>query len=104
MALLLIAVFVVVMVSVRDQVRQSVSTNLESGQRVFATIEARRQRELSEQVAALAESPRLKAAVDTYAAESGTNTDPVSPRAVADDDSAGSSRKWRRESTRTPSC
>jgi hypothetical protein len=25
----------------------------------------------------LAESPRLKAAVDTYAAESGTNTDPV---------------------------
>jgi putative nucleotidyltransferase with HDIG domain len=76
-ALLLIAVFVVVIVSVRDQVRQTVSTNLESGQRLFATVEARRQRELSEQAAALAESPRLKAAVDTYAAESGTNTDPV---------------------------
>ncbi len=76
-ALLLVGVFVLVTASVRDQVRQSVSTNLEAGQRVFAAIEARRQRELSEQVAALAESPRLKAAVDTYAAESRTNADPA---------------------------
>ena len=74
-ALLLVAVFIVVTVSVRDQVRQAVVTNLESSQRVFAAIETRRQRELSEQVAALAESPRLKAAVDTYAAEAATNTD-----------------------------
>jgi putative nucleotidyltransferase with HDIG domain len=74
-AVLLVAVFVVVYVSVRDQVRQAVVTNLESSQRIFAAIETRRQRELSEQVAALAESPRLKAAVDTYAAESKTNTD-----------------------------
>jgi len=74
-ALLLVAVFIVVTVSVRDQVRQAVVTNLESSQRIFAAIETRRQRELSEQVAALAESPRLKAAVDTYAAESKTNTD-----------------------------
>jgi hypothetical protein len=74
-AVLLLAVFVVVNVSVRDQVRQSVITNLESSQRIFAAIETRRQRELSEQVAALAESPRLKAAVDTYAAESKTNND-----------------------------
>ena len=74
-ALLLVAVFIVVTVSVRDQVRQAVVTNLESSQRIFAAIETRRQRELSEQVAALAESPRLKAAVDTYAAESNTNTD-----------------------------
>ena len=35
-ALLLVAVFVVVIVSVRDQVRQTVATNLESGQRLFA--------------------------------------------------------------------
>ena len=76
-ALLLVGVFVLVTASVRDQVRQSVSTNLEAGQRVFAAIEARRQRELSEQVAALAESPRLKAAVDTYAAEAGTSADPA---------------------------
>ena len=75
-ALLLVAVFVVVTVIVREQVRQAVSTNLESSQRVFGALEARRQRELSEQVAALAESPRLKAAVDTYAAESGTASDP----------------------------
>jgi putative nucleotidyltransferase with HDIG domain len=76
-ALLLGAVFVVVIVSVRDEVRHAVSTNLEASQRLFATIEARRERELGEQVAALAESPRLKAAVDTYAAESRTASDPV---------------------------
>jgi len=76
-AVLLIGVFVLVTASVRDQVRQSVSTNLEAGQRVFAAIEARRQRELSEQVAALAASPRLKAAVDTFAAESGSKADPA---------------------------
>jgi putative nucleotidyltransferase with HDIG domain len=76
-ALLLVAVFVVVTFIVRDQVRQAVSSNLESSQRVFGAIEARRQREQSEQVAALAESPRLKAAVDTYAAEATTNNDPV---------------------------
>jgi putative nucleotidyltransferase with HDIG domain len=76
-ALLLIAVFVVVTVSVRDQVRQAVTTNLEAGQRVFAAIEARRQREFGEEVAALAESPYLKAAVDTYAAEAKTNSDPA---------------------------
>jgi putative nucleotidyltransferase with HDIG domain len=76
-ALLLVAVFVVVTFIVRDQVRQTVSSNLESSQRVFGAIEARRQRELSAQVAALAESPRLKAAVDTYAAEATTNNDPV---------------------------
>jgi putative nucleotidyltransferase with HDIG domain len=75
-ALLLVAVFVVVTFIVRDQVRQAVSSNLESSQRVFGAIEARRQRELSEQVAALAESPRLKAAVDTYAAEATSNNDP----------------------------
>jgi len=68
-ALLVVLVLIVVMVTVRNQVRQSVIDNLEAGQRVFAALEARRQRELRAQVASLAENPTLKAALDTYQAE-----------------------------------
>jgi putative nucleotidyltransferase with HDIG domain len=71
-ALLLGSVFVVVTVSVRDQVRQSVAANLESGQRIYAAVESRRQRELQAQAATLAENPTLKASIDTYAAEAAT--------------------------------
>jgi putative nucleotidyltransferase with HDIG domain len=71
-ALLLGAVFAVVIVSVRDQVRQSVAANLESGQRIYAAVESRRQRELQSQAATMAENPTLKATIDTYAAEAGT--------------------------------
>jgi putative nucleotidyltransferase with HDIG domain len=67
LALLLLVVFVVTL-SVRDQVRQAVTENLESTQRLFAALEARRQRELRAQAATLADSPTLKAALDTYAA------------------------------------
>ena len=72
-ALLLAFVFVVVIVSVRDQVRQSVAASLESGQRIFAAVESRRQRELQTQAATLAENPTLKATIDTYAAEARTS-------------------------------
>ena len=51
--LLLLVVFAVVMYSVREQVRQSVTTNLESSQRLFATLETRRQHELVSQAATL---------------------------------------------------
>ena len=68
-AALLIIVFVVVTLSVRDQVRQAVTVNLESSQRVFAALETRRQRELRAQAASLAENPTLKAAIDTYQTE-----------------------------------
>ena len=71
-ALLLVAVFVVVTVNVRDQVRQSVAASLESGQRIYAAVENRRQRELQSQAATLAENPTLKATIDTYAAEAST--------------------------------
>ena len=71
-ALLLGAVFVFVWVSVRDQVRQTVTANLESGQRIYAAVENRRQRELQSQAATLAENPTLKATIDTYAAEART--------------------------------
>jgi len=73
-ALLLVAVFVVVTVSVRDQVRQSVAASLESGQRIFAAVESRRQRELQMQAATLAENPTLKATIDTFAAEARTSS------------------------------
>ena len=72
-ALLLVAVFVFVFVSVREQVRQSVAASLESGQRIFAAVENRRQRELQTQAATLAENPTLKATIDTYAAEARTS-------------------------------
>jgi putative nucleotidyltransferase with HDIG domain len=69
-ALLLAVTFVVVIVSVGDQVRAGVAANLEAGQRMFAAIESRERRELQAQAATVAENPTLKAAIDTYAAES----------------------------------
>src|SRR5712691_2673118 len=65
-AALLVDVFVVVSLSVRTQVRDAVSANLASSQRVFATLETRRQGALVAQAAAVADSPTLKAALDTY--------------------------------------
>jgi putative nucleotidyltransferase with HDIG domain len=73
-ALLLLVVFVVTL-SVRDQVRQAVTDSLESTQRLFAALETRRQREMRAQAATLAESPTLKAALDTYAAYAPTAHD-----------------------------
>ncbi len=73
-ALLLLVVFVVTL-SVRDQVRQAVTQNLESTQRLFAALETRRQREMQAQAATLADSPTLKAALDTYAAYAPTAHD-----------------------------
>jgi len=72
-AALLAVVFVVVTLTVREQVRRSVAASLESGQRIFAALESRRQRELRLQASALAENPRLKAAADTFAAEARTS-------------------------------
>ena len=69
--ILLAAVFTVVTVSVRNQVREAVGDQLESSQRMVAAIETREQREMLLQAVNIAESPTLKAAVDTYAAESG---------------------------------
>ena len=68
-ALVLGAVFAVLSVRVRDQVRQSVAGNLASAQQVFTKVEARRQQELRAQVAVLAENPTLKAALDTWLTE-----------------------------------
>jgi putative nucleotidyltransferase with HDIG domain len=79
-AILLLIVFVVVTLNVRDQVRESVRLNLEPSQRMFAALEARRQRELHTQAATLAENPMLKAALDTYQAESRAGNRDVVPQ------------------------
>lgn len=78
-ALVLGAVFAVLSVGVRDQVRRAVVDNLATAQQVFTQVEARRQQDLRATVATLAENPTLKAALDTWLAEragaSATTTD-----------------------------
>src|SRR5262249_57620600 len=69
-ASLLAVICFAVMVSVRKQVRSTAQADLEASQRMFAAIQLREQRSLRLQATNVAESPTLKAAVDTYAAES----------------------------------
>jgi putative nucleotidyltransferase with HDIG domain len=71
--LLLVIVFVVVMVSVRDEIRRDVATDLRSGERIFAALEMRRDRELRAHAAMLAENPLLKAALDRYDVKTSTS-------------------------------
>jgi putative nucleotidyltransferase with HDIG domain len=72
-AALLGVVFVVATFSVRNQVRQTVASNLESTQRLFASVETRRQRALRGQAETLADNATLKAALDTYQFETQAN-------------------------------
>jgi len=71
-ATVLTAVFAGVAFTVRERVRAAVGEKLEAGQRTLAELEQRRARELSLQVAALAENANLKAAVATYIVEQRT--------------------------------
>ena len=66
---LLVAVFVLISVDVRSRVRQSVTDNLEAAQQLFADVETRRELEMIATVSTLAESPTLKAALDTWQIE-----------------------------------
>jgi putative nucleotidyltransferase with HDIG domain len=68
-ATVLTAVFIGVAINVRDRVRAAVTDKLEAGQHTLAELEQRRARELSVQVATLAESPTLKTAVATHLLE-----------------------------------
>jgi putative nucleotidyltransferase with HDIG domain len=67
--LLLGAVFGLLSLQVREQVRQNVADNLASAQQVFTKVEARRQSDVRAAVATLAESPTLKAALDLWLSE-----------------------------------
>src|SRR5262245_54728833 len=71
-ASVLTAVFLGFTINVRERVRGAVAEKLAIGQRMLGALEQRRARELRVQVATLAESPTLKAAVDTYQSELGT--------------------------------
>lgn len=71
-ASVLTAVFVLVIWNVRSQVRGTVASKLEAGQRMLSALEQRRAGEFQAQVATLAENPTLKAAMDTYRAEQAT--------------------------------
>jgi putative nucleotidyltransferase with HDIG domain len=68
-SVLLVMVFSVVLFSTRRQVRESVAANLSASQRVFSSLETRRQREMVSQAGVVADSPTLKAAIDTYLEE-----------------------------------
>jgi putative nucleotidyltransferase with HDIG domain len=68
-ALVLGAVFGVLSLQVREQVRRSVADNLAAGQQVFTRLEARRQHDMRAAVATLAENPTLKAALDVWLTE-----------------------------------
>ena len=77
----LTAVFVGFALNVRERVRGAVTDKLEAGQRMLSALEQRRERELSVQVATLAENPTLRTAVATYTLELGA-TDPRDRRRV----------------------
>jgi HD-GYP domain-containing protein (c-di-GMP phosphodiesterase class II) len=83
LAFVLSAVFVVVALNVHNRERNTVADKLEAGQRMLTALEERRARELRAQVATLAENPTLKAALDTYMAESRT-VDPDVRRELVD--------------------
>jgi putative nucleotidyltransferase with HDIG domain len=68
-ALILITVFVLISVDVRRRVRENVADNLDAAQQLFADVESRRELELIATVSTLAESPTLKAALDTWQIE-----------------------------------
>jgi putative nucleotidyltransferase with HDIG domain len=68
-ALILIGVFVLISLDVRKRVRQSVEQNLNAAQQLFAQVESRRDQDMRAAVSTLAESPTLKATVDTWQAE-----------------------------------
>jgi putative nucleotidyltransferase with HDIG domain len=68
-AVLLSVTFLTLIVETRNRVTRDVAANLDASQLVFADMEGRRQKEELLQAALLAESPTLKAALDTYQAE-----------------------------------
>jgi putative nucleotidyltransferase with HDIG domain len=69
-AVILSVVFIVLMVDARDRVRATEIEKLAVAERVFTSLEARRQQEQLAAISTLAENPTLKAALDTYFTES----------------------------------
>ena len=65
----LTAVLALIAVEGSRYVREAVTDKLTAGQRMLSALEERQSRELQTQAAILAESPTLKAAIDTYQSE-----------------------------------
>jgi hypothetical protein len=73
-AVILIAVFTLVSLDVRQRVRQSVIADLDAGHQAAARIQLERQRDLQTTVSLLSDSPTLKAALDTWQSERRSRT------------------------------
>lgn len=71
-AVLLVLVFLVVRMTVREQVRLAVTQNLDIGQRMLGALEERHLHELRVQAETLAESQTLHGALETYVAGQAT--------------------------------
>ena len=69
-SVILAVVFIVLTVNVRDRVRTAETEKLRVAEQVFAAVEARREQDQLGAIATLAENPTLKAALETYFAES----------------------------------
>lgn len=67
---ILTVVFIVLTVDVRDRVRTAETEKLRVAAQVFTAVEARREQDQLGAIATLAENPTLKAALETYVAES----------------------------------
>ena len=67
--IVLTAILLLIAVQGSHYVRDTVTDKLAAGQRMLSALEQRQSRELQTQVAILAESPTLKAAIDTYQSE-----------------------------------
>jgi response regulator RpfG family c-di-GMP phosphodiesterase len=68
-AIVLTAVLLLIAIQGSGYVRGTVTDKLATAQRMLFALEQRQSRELQAQVAVVAESPTLKAAIDTYQAE-----------------------------------
>src|SRR5688572_10445062 len=68
-AIVLSAVLLLIGIQGRGFVRATLTKRLAAGQRMLSELEKRQSREVQAQVEILAESPTLKAAVDTYQSE-----------------------------------
>ena len=82
-ALVLGAVFAVLSLRVREQVRQSVADNLASAQQVFTRVEARRQQDVRATVATLAENPDAQGGARYLADRAGTANERTSDELLA---------------------
>ena len=80
-AVILALVFIAILVDARDRVRAAEIDKLRVGARVFTTFEERRQKDQLIAIAALAENPTLKAALDTYFTERGFGALPADQEA-----------------------